>query len=133
MSEGFLVPLLALWALTFLGYALAGLLMWRRKIHRNVHILLTVAAFLLDIVALAVMNIHMMQVHRSIRDVPPGLRTADGVATDLSIIAYCVVAVLGFSRTVGWHKLGRWHVPAALSFLTIWIVARVCAWMVLSV
>jgi hypothetical protein len=133
MTEGFLVPLFALWALTFLGYALAGWLMWRRKVHRNVHILLTVAAFLLDIVALAVMKIHMMQVHLSIMDVPPGLRTAHGATTDLSIVAYCVVAVLGFSRTVGWHKLGRWHVPAALTFLGIWIAARVCAWMVLSV
>jgi hypothetical protein len=132
MTEGFLVPLFALWALSFLGYALAGLLMWRRKVHRNVHILLTVAAFLLDIVALAVMNIHMMQVHRSIADVPPGLRTAHGATTDLSIIAYCVVAVLGFSRTVGWHRLGRWHVPAALTFLGIWIAARVCAWLVLA-
>lgn len=132
MTEGFLVPLLALWALTFLGYALAGLLMWRRRIHRTVHILLTVTAFLLDIVALAVMKIHMMQVGLSIMDVPPALRTAHGATTDLSIVMYCVVAVLGFSRTVGWHRLGRWHVPAALTFLMIWIAARVCAWLVLT-
>jgi hypothetical protein len=131
MTEGFLLPLLGLWALSFAGYVAAGLLMWRRKVHRTVHILLTVLAFLLDIVALAVMKIHMMQVGQSIMDVPAGLRTAHGATMDLSIIMYCVVAVLGFSRTVGWHKLGRWHVPTALTFLGIWIAARVCAWLVL--
>jgi len=132
MSEGFLLPLLGLWALSFAGYAAAGLLMWRRRVHRTVHILLTVAAFLIDVVALAVMKIHMMQVGQSIMDVSPGLRTAHGATTDLSIVMYCVVAVLGFSRTVGWHRLGRWHVPAALTFLGIWIAARVCAWLVLA-
>jgi len=131
MTEGFLLPLVGLWALSFAGYAAAGVLMWRRRIHRTVHILLTVAAFLMDIVALAVMKIHMMQVGLSIMDVPEALRTAHGATTDLSIVMYCVVAVLGFSRTVGWHKLGRWHVPVALTFLGIWIAARVSAWMVL--
>jgi hypothetical protein len=133
MTQGFLLPLIGLWALSFAGYAAAGLLMWRRRIHRTVHILLTVGAFLLDIVALALINIHMMQVGRSIMDVPIGLRGAHNTITNTSIGAYCVVAVLGFSRTVGWHKLGRWHVPAALTFLGVWIAARVCDWLVLSV
>lgn len=131
MTEGLLPLILATWVLSFTGYALAGLLMWRRRIHRTVHILLTVAAFLADVVALAMQNIHMMQVGIGMAEIPPALRTAHGVTTDLSIGLYCLVALLGFSRIVGWQKLGRWHVPTALLFLAIWLAARVLGWAVM--
>jgi len=130
MNEGLLVPIVALWALSFVGYAAAGLLMWRRRVHRTVHILMTVAAFVADIVALTMQKIHLMQVGRSILDVTPALRTAQGATQDLSMALYCVVALLGFSRIVGWHKLGRWHVPAAVLFMVNWVVARYFIWLV---
>lgn len=132
MTGGLLIPILGLWVLSLLCYTLAGALMWRRRIHRNAHILLTVAGFLADIVALATQKIHMMQIGRSILDVSPALRTAQGISVDLSMGLYCVVAVLGFARIVGWHRLGRWHVPVALLFLLDWFVARAFTWQVLS-
>lgn len=132
MTQGLLIPILAAWTLSFGCYTLAGVLMWRRRIHRNVHILLTVAGFLADIVALALQKIHMMQVGQSILEVAPALRTAQGVTVDLSMGLYCVVALLGFARIVGWRRLGRWHVPVALLFLLDWIVARVVTWQVVT-
>jgi hypothetical protein len=132
MGGGLFIPIFGTWALSLTCYVLAGVLMWRRLIHRNVHILLTVAGFLADIVALAMQKIHMMQVGQSMLDIPPGLRTAQGVSLDLSMGLYCVVALLGFSRIVGWHRLGRWHVPVALLFMANWFVARLLTFHVLS-
>lgn len=130
MNEGLLIPIVALWVLSFAGYAAAGLLMWKRRVHRTTHILLTVAAFVADILALTLQKIHLMQVGRSILDVAPALRTAQGATQDLSMALYCVVALLGFSRIVGWHRPGRWHVPVAIVFLANWLLARVFIWMV---
>lgn len=132
MTAGLVPFILATWVLSFTGYALAGLLMWRRRIHRTVHILMTVAAFLADVVALAMQNIHMMQEGIGMAEIPIALRTADGVTTDLSIGLYCLVALLGFSRIVGWHRLGRWHVPSALLFLAVWLAARAFGWAVMA-
>jgi hypothetical protein len=132
MDGGLFIPIFGTWALSLACYVLAGVLMWRRLIHRNLHILLTVAGFLADIVALALQKIHMMQVGQSVLDIPPGLRTAQGISLDLSMGLYCVVALLGFSRIVGWHRLGRWHVPVALLFMVNWFVARVFTFQVLS-
>jgi len=132
MTGGLVIPILGAWVLSLSCYTLAGVLMWRRRIHRNAHILLTVAGFLVDIVALAVQKIHMMQIGRSVLDIAPALRTAQGISLDLSMGLYCVVALLGFSRIVGWHRLGRWHVPVALLFMANWFVARVLTWQVLA-
>ena len=132
MTEGLLIPIVGLWALSFALYVAAGLLMWKRRIHRTTHILMTVAAFVADIVALTMQKIHMMQVGRSILDVPPALRAAQGATQDLSMALYCVVALLGFSRIVGWHKLGRWHVPVAALFMANWLLARWFIWQVVG-
>lgn len=131
LSEGFLLPIVAIWALSFLCYAAAGLLMWRRRIPRNAHILLTVVGFVADIGGLTLQKIHLMQVGRGMLSIPPALRTAQGATLDTSIALYCVVAVLGFARVVGWHRVGRWHVPAALLFVGVWLLARYFAWQVM--
>lgn len=132
MSQGLILPIVGTWLISFLCYALAGVLLWRRIIRKNAHIVLTVMGFLADIAALAMKQIHMMQVGRTLDDMDAGLRSMETITLNLSMAMYCVVALLGFSRIVGWKGLGRWHVPVAGLFMVNWILARIFSWQVLG-
>ncbi len=127
MTSPFYYPLLATWALSFLFYGLAGGLMWARKIKRNPHIVLTVCGFMADFVAYFFQTQHLMVLKATQSEfvLDLSLRGTQTALTNLSMGMYCITAVLGFSRMVGWHGAGRWHVPVAALFMVNLIAARV--------
>ncbi len=128
---GLFYPIVAAWVATLLCYSLAGVLIWRGKIKRNTHIMLTVAGFLIDFGAMFMQMMNRMQMGKTVADLDPYLSSMASITLNFSMGLYCLVALFGFSRMVGWHKLGRWHVPLAMVFMGDWLLARWYAWQVL--
>ncbi|MDH4229097.1 MAG: hypothetical protein OEW11_05025 [Nitrospirota bacterium] len=122
-----MIPVVAVWLLSFACYLLAGALIWRRKIGRTPHIVLTIAGFMADFFALF---FQFQALNAMVGDDPSfvvdvQIRSLHSVFLNLSMAMYCVTALFGFSRVMGWHKVGRWHVPVAFCFLLTLVVARV--------
>ncbi len=127
MTSPFYYPLLATWVLSFLFYGLAGGLIWTHKIRRNPHIVLTVCGFMSDFVAYFFQTQHIMMLSATVPGfaLDPSLRGLQSALTNLSMGMYCLTALFGFARIVGWWSLGRWHLPVAGLFIANLIAARV--------
>jgi hypothetical protein len=128
MTPGFALYAIPItWFLSFLFYGLAGFLIWRRLIPRNPHIVLTVCGFMADFVAyfFQIQYLLMLAATEPSFALDPELRSWQTVLTNLSMAMYCVTAVFGFSRMVGWHGIGRWHVPVAALFIITLVGSRV--------
>lgn len=127
MMQQALLPVFVTWAASFAFYGLAGTLIKLKKISRTPHILLTVAGFMADFLAMffqwqALLMLKSANPEFTLDPQAKGLQT---VFTNLSMGLYCLTALFGFSRIVGWGKLGRLHVPTALIFICTLIAARV--------
>ncbi|MFQ5507912.1 MAG: hypothetical protein ACE5FN_01100 [Leptospirillia bacterium] len=127
MNMDVLLPVLAIWAVSFTCYGLAGVLIKKRIIGRTPHIIFTVGGFMADFVALffQARGLAMLAFIDPEFSLNETLKSWQTVAMNASMGMYCLAALLGFSRIVGWKKLGRWHVPLALTFLATLVVARV--------
>lgn len=126
MTQNPFIPVYATWAVSFLCYGLAGVLIWKRKIGRTPHILLTVAGFMADFVALFFQGEGLAILLHQHPDfaLDQSLKGLHTTFLNLSMAMYCVTALFGFSRIVGWWKIGRWHVHVALTFLLTLLTAR---------
>jgi len=128
MTPGFVLYAIPItWFLSFMFYGLAGFLIWRHLVSRNPHIVLTVCGFMMDFVAyfFQVQYLLILAATDPSFAVDADLRSWQTVFTNLSMAMYCVTAVFGFARIVGWHSIGRWHVPVAALFIATLVAARV--------
>ncbi|MBI5136030.1 MAG: hypothetical protein HZA24_01705 [Nitrospirae bacterium] len=134
MTDGFYYAILISWLLSFLFYGLAGGLIKARTVGRTPHIMLTVGGFMTDFVAYFFQTQHLVILAATVPGfaLDPALRGWQTVATNLSMAMYCVTAMFGFARVVGWHGVGRWHVPVALLFVVNLVTARTLYWRLIN-
>ncbi|MDH5525953.1 MAG: hypothetical protein OEY97_01430 [Nitrospirota bacterium] len=122
-----LIPVVAVWLVSFTCYLLAGFLIWKRRIGRTPHIVLTIAGFMADFIALFFQFQALHAIGASDPSFAPDadLKSLHTVFLNLSMGMYCVTAMFGFFKTMGWYKISRFHVPVAFCFLLTLLVARV--------